>query len=173
MRNDSGAESWHLHFCGHVVRGALAGNGGEMAEVEQALKAKKSTSKKRKLPSRKPRSKTGGKAKKGANTKAPQENQEELDSVDEVCGDGAGQLREAANRELVKRSSNIAEKLAELAEDGSTSCTKILVDLSEGKKPSPAKIRKELTLAQELKLDPPWKWPEEGAGGQGTVNRGQ
>jgi hypothetical protein len=59
-----------LLFRGHEVRGALAGNGGEMAEAKQELKARKSSGNKQSSPSRKPKSRAGGKATKKAATKA-------------------------------------------------------------------------------------------------------
>src|SRR5208337_2463481 len=86
------------------VRGALAGNDGEMAGAKQELKARKSNGNKTSSQSRKPRSRAGGKAAKKAGTKARRQEVKAEGGAEVTCGDGAALLQEASNRELAKRS---------------------------------------------------------------------
>jgi hypothetical protein len=144
-------------FCGHVVRGALAGNGGEMAEAGRKLQAQKPSSQKGNTASRKPRSRTGSKATKRTGTQTSKKKTQALKGAKDVCVDGAGRLRDAANRALAKRSRDIADELAERAAHGNTTCAKMLVDLTAGKMPEPQTLTREMTTAQELMRDQTWE----------------
>jgi len=151
---------------GTKVRGALAGNGEEMAVAIQVLKAKKSSGKKgttstTRERSSKPKSRTGSEAAQRAGLEARPEESEEAGGAEEARADGPGQLWEAANRELADNSHAIAKSLAAKAALGNTACAKILVDLMKGKKPAPKRKPGELTDAQRLQRDKPWEGPED------------
>ena len=161
-----------LLFCGHDVRGALAGNGGEMAEAKQELKARKSSGNKQSSPNKKPKSRAGSKATRKAGTKARPQEVKEASSAEEACGDGSELLREAANRELAKRSEKIAEQLGRKAEQGDRTSTKMLVDLSAGKKLALKKRPGWMSDAQILTLDKPWQGPLDGEDGDARTEQG-
>ncbi len=149
-----------LLFCGQVVRGALAGNGEEMAAANQTLKRKRSSRKDLPVSSRKPESGLGSKTAARPHTKAQLEERVEASGAEEVCEDGAEQLRLAANRVVVENSDEIVEKLAEMAMKGNTSCAKILVELMATKK-APKKKRAGMTTAQRWMRDKQWEGPLE------------
>ena len=122
-----------LLFCGHGVRGALAGNGEEMAEAKQELKARKSSSNKQSSPNKQPKSRAGGKAKKNAGTKALPKVVEIPGGAEEECAEGAELLQTAANQAVVDSSLRIAFGLARKAEEGDSASAKLLVDFMVGK----------------------------------------
>ena len=147
-------------FCGRDARGALAGNGDEMASVKQELKGRKPSVKKdvkkEVRPSRKPSSRKGGKATKRAKVKAKPKEAEEQKSGDERT-DGKEVLQRAAHRAAAEKSRQIAEKLAAKAALGDAASTRMLVLLMDGKLPPPRRKPGELTYAQQLAMDPPWE----------------
>jgi hypothetical protein len=128
-----------------------------MAEAVRKSDVEKPSSTRRKTASRKPRSRTGGNATKRAGTRASRKKRTTAKDVEDVCVDGAGQLRDAANLALAKQSSAIADNLAKKAAHGNTTCAKLLVDWTAGKMPEPRKVKRGSSLAQELNLEPAWK----------------
>lgn len=163
-----------LLICGHSVRGALAGNGEQMAVATErrAASTRKSSSKKKSTATnKKPRSKTGGKPTKRATTRAarpaklkvPETKPEEPENrTEEECPDGAALLRVSANIEVAAHSKSIAAGLSAAAARGNPACAKLLLDLLAGKKVSSKKVERAMTLAQELERDAEWKGEKQG-----------
>jgi ATPase subunit of ABC transporter with duplicated ATPase domains len=163
-----------LQLCEHDVRGALAGNGEEMAAEKRKLKAKQSSSKKASKPTRKPMSRTGSKATKRTTSKARPKKTEELSSVEVASKDGAVILKAAANEEVAGNSQQIVQGLSKGAAKGNAACAKMLADFMVGKNLGEKAVKKRIgpTYAQEMTADEEWKGErEEGRGetGEGGV----
>lgn len=152
-----------LLLCEHDVRGALAGNGVEMAAKKGKLKAKQSSSKTASKPSRKPRSKTGGKTTKRATSKARPKKTEELSSVEGAIKDGAVILKAAANGEVAGESQKIVKGLSKGASKGNAACARMLVEFMIGKNLGEMAVKKRIgpTYAQEMTADTEWKGERE------------
>jgi hypothetical protein len=78
-----------------------------------------------------------------------------------ASGDGAEQLRCAADRRVGRISEKLADLLEKKALGGDVACAKALLALATSKKrdPKPVKKRKRPSLASRLAAEP--AWPEE------------
>lgn len=162
-------------FCGRDVRGALAGNGAEMAAVKQGLPKRKAGGMRENAPGKKPRSRKGGKGNKRAKATAQPKEAEEQRIEEEECTDAKKVLQRAAHRAAAKKSEAIANKLADRAALGDTASARMLVVLMDGHLVAPKLRPGELTLAQRLMMEPQWQgdpdeWAKEDR--EGGVERG-
>ena len=144
-------------FCGRGDRGALAGNGKEMAVIELGSKKKEVTGTTENSPGRKPGSRKSGKGKKRVRIWGKGREAEAQKGAEETCADGKEVLKKAAHRAAIKQSTAIATRLAEQAAQGNPTSAKMLVLLMDGKLHVSTRKPGELTYAQQLALDPPWE----------------
>jgi hypothetical protein len=133
------------YSAGAKVRGAVAGNGGKMAEEKQ------------KPCTRKTKVKTGSTTKSRTRKSAIRKK--------EANQDGAEQLRQEADKQVGLNSEKLADLLAQKALEGDLASTKMLLGLAENKKPraKPGKKRRGPSLAEQLTAEPEWQEP---AGGE-------
>jgi hypothetical protein len=76
--------------------------------------------------------------------------------------DGIESLRTAADRQLGKRGSNIAEALGKKAAEGDLNSAKFLVSVAEKKGRKRAKTkRRDPSVEDQLALEPQWEEPPE------------
>jgi hypothetical protein len=118
------------------VRGALAGNGGEMVVLGNALKT----------DNRKAKTRKATKSKGRARREVPSHK------------DGAERLRQAADKRLNEISEELADLLKTKALEGNLACAKALFGFAAGKKPIPEPVKKrpEFSYAEKLAKEPKW-----------------
>jgi len=147
FRGDSGAGLPQvLLFRGREVCGALAGNGGKMAEgleleTDNASR-KRGSAPKNRARKRTARARGGGKA---------------------AAKDGAELLRQAADRQVGRVSEELADMLTKEALRGHLASTKMLVALAGAKKPAPEPVvgRRLCNFVERLASEPQWKGDSE------------
>lgn len=151
-------------------RGALAGNGGHMAVLEE--KKKTGTA-----------SKARG-AKKVVRKDNPEKSKtvnEQAERLDETAMakllesedvDAEELLRKALSREVAGRSKQIAEQLAERAAKGDSNATKMIMSVFSGKqlKGKTKKKRIGVSPVDRLVTEPEWQAEKNGEQGLGTRN---
>jgi hypothetical protein len=111
-----------------------------MAVAKEELQANESIKKRKRVASRKPRSKTGGKAMEQATTQAQEEKPEEQIGAEVEGVDGAKRLQDSAHKKVAARADDIANGLVDRASEGNPACTKMLLDLMAGKTVAPKKL---------------------------------
>jgi len=124
------------------VRGALAGNVGKMAVLQQKLSSDNV-------------SKTTGRTTK----KRRQKRADEKTS----CKDGAERLHQAADKRVGRISEKLADLLSNKALAGDLASARVLFGLAERKKPiqAPVKKRRGPSLAERWAAEPEWKGSRE------------
>jgi hypothetical protein len=154
---------------GANVRGAVAGNDGEMAEATQKLKTEKASSKKRRSTGSKKRSETGSTTSNETNNKPD----EEAKPKRAVRGSGVRRLKEAADRLVALNCEDLADVLLSKAKAGKMDSTRMLVSLAEGNSSSKPPVKKPRrhgpTLAEQLAAEPEWTGDDE----EGLVEMGE
>jgi len=135
-----------LLFCGRKVRGAMARNGGTMAEPKQAQREDEA------------RGKASGTTTNRKREGARREKAARMDGVE--------RLRMAADRALGRNVKKLSDRLAQRAVDGNLASLRVLVMLAEGKKPRPEPVKKPRgpSRAQRLASEPEWEEGKEGTG---------
>ena len=115
-----------------------------MAVVQQRLRKEKKASKKA--------AGNGAEPEKGAGPEKP------------VRGSGVERLKKAADRQVARKSAELAELLMDKALEGKLESARLLVTLAEKKKPQdkPQKKRHGVKLIDLLESDPEWVEPEVG-----------
>lgn len=120
-------------------RGAVAGNGGTMAEIQQTGKIKKKkTSAKKRLTEEK--------------------------EVQEAVADGIDALRKAVGRELIENGEKIAEKLRERSAEGDVPSTKLLLALAKQAGMGKTVSAKKKSLALKFEAEREWTAEKSGSG---------
>jgi hypothetical protein len=120
-----------------MIRGALAGNGGEMAVTKEQLATDNPTS---------------------STTKSSTQKQTRRRPARKS---GAERLRCAADRRVGQNSKKLADLLTAKALAGELAYAKVLVGLADGKTPEPVKNPRLLSLMMQLETEPEWVDPEE------------
>jgi hypothetical protein len=137
---------FHEQFSGS--QGALARNGGMMAETQQEQKA---VNTKKKIS----RS-TKGKAKAGTSKTLAEPSRKSRSRVD-----GAEKLRQAADRLVGEHSEELADLLTRKAVKGDLASARVLVALAEHKKPLPEPAKKRRGRAAAILLSEESGWAVE------------
>jgi hypothetical protein len=127
-----------------MIRGALAGNGGEMAVTKEQLATDNACS-----ATSNPTSST---------TKSSTQKQTRRRPARKS---GAERLRCAADRRVGQNSKKLADLLTAKALAGELAYAKVLVGLADGKTPEPVKNPRLLSLMMQLETEPEWVDPEE------------
>jgi len=145
-----------LPSAGAKVRGALAGNGGEMAETQKG--SQKPNSKTKRKTSSKTSRKTSGKTSRKASNATKTKECLPANPVKTEDVDGAELLRRALDKRLAKDSERLAGVLTGKALHGDLASTKMLVGLAEGKRlqTEPVTDPRGPSLAELLTAEPKW-----------------
>jgi hypothetical protein len=125
------------------VRGALAGNGGKMAVLQQKLSSDNAST----------------------ITRRTTKNRRRKRAVEKTPGkDGAERMRQAADKRVGRISEKMADLLEKKALAGDLACARVLFGLAERKKPiqEPVKKRRGPSLAARLAAEPEWQEEDEG-----------
>jgi hypothetical protein len=177
---------------GTKVRGALAGNGGEMAVTAKALNLDTTSSKRKSTKGKATGSRTRSKAKSKEETALSCAiGPKEITAPGEIVlvrggggstlaikarGKGVKRLQQAAEEQLEICAERLAVALAVEALHGKLGSAKMLVELADGAEETSqeAEESSRLTLAQRLERDKAWEGPldeDSGEMGEGGVER--